>query len=186
MPTNHKISAEPEAGGSSGRRSRFRLVAVGGTFDELHRGHRTLLMKAFERGERVWIGLCTDELARKLCKNHDVAPYRDRAEELMRFLEEAGVSDRAKITPLSDPYGPAARSGEIEAIVVSRETERRARELNALRVRNGLKPLEIIVIDMVLAEDRVPISATRIRRGEIDREGRVLKRVYLSRITQKT
>ncbi|MEM2081946.1 MAG: adenylyltransferase/cytidyltransferase family protein, partial [Candidatus Bathyarchaeia archaeon] len=36
---------------------RFRKVAVGGTFDELHKGHKALLMKAFEIGTRVLIGL---------------------------------------------------------------------------------------------------------------------------------
>lgn len=153
---------------------KFKIVAVGGTFDELHKGHKTLLKTAFMYGENVWIGLCTDEFARKLRKNHEIAPYEERISELKRFLNDLGVSNRAKIIPLSDPYGPAATSTEIEAIVVSRETEPRARELNALRVRNGLKPLEIISIDMVLAEDWIPISTTRIRRGEIDREGKLI------------
>jgi pantetheine-phosphate adenylyltransferase len=155
---------------------RFKIVAVGGTFDELHRGHKTLLKTAFEHGEKVLIGLCTDEFAGKLRKNHEVAPYEDRVRELMSFLNDLGVSHRARIIPLSDPYGPAATSAEIEAIVVSRETEPRARELNSIRLENGLKPLEIIVIDMVQAEDQIPISTTRIRRGEIDREGRLLKK----------
>ncbi|MEM1530851.1 MAG: phosphopantetheine adenylyltransferase [Candidatus Bathyarchaeia archaeon] len=154
---------------------KFKIVAVGGTFDELHKGHKTLLKTAFIYGENVWIGLCTDEFARKLRKNHEIASYEERINELKRFLNDLGVSSRAKIIPLSDPYGPAATSTEIEAIVVSRETEPRARELNALRVRNGLKPLEIISIDMVPAEDRIPISTTRIRRGEIDRDGKLIK-----------
>lgn len=154
----------------------FKIVAVGGTFDELHKGHKTLLTIAFKYGENVWIGLCTDEFAKKLRKNHEIAPYENRAEEIMKFLNDLGVSERAKIIPLSDPYGPAATSAEIEAIVVSRETEPRAKELNAIRVKNGLKPLEIIVIDMVLAEDKVPISTTRIRRGEINREGKLLRK----------
>lgn len=155
---------------------KFKIVVVGGTFDELHRGHKTLLKTAFTYGENVWIGLCTDEFARKLRKNHEIASYGERINELKRFLNDLGVSSRAKIIPLLDPYGPAATSTEIEAIVVSRETEPRARELNVLRVRNGLKPLEIISIDMVPAEDNVPISTTRIRRGEIDREGKLIKR----------
>ncbi|RLI19385.1 phosphopantetheine adenylyltransferase, partial [Candidatus Bathyarchaeota archaeon] len=32
-----------------------------------------------------------------------------------------------------------------------------------------------VVIDMVPAENHIPISTTRIRRGEIDREGNLLK-----------
>lgn len=168
-----------------GRKFRFKVVAVGGTFDELHRGHKALLATAFKYGERVWIGLCTDEFAKKLRKNHGIAPYEDRMRELKSFLENAGFLDRAKIIPLSDPYGPAATSREIEAIVVSKETEPNARKLNAVRVKSGLKPLEIIVINMILAEDRIPISTTRIKCGEIDREGKLLKRTYLSHITRK-
>jgi len=155
---------------------KFKVVAIGGTFDELHKGHKTLLKTAFAYGENVWIGLCTDEFAKKLRKNHEIAPYEERVNELKRFLNDLGASNRAKIIPLSDSYGPAAISTEIDAIVVSKETEPRAREINVLRVRNGLKPLEIIVIDMVPAEDQIPISTTRIRRGEIDREGKIIKR----------
>lgn len=158
----------------------FKIVAVGGTFDELHKGHRALLATAFKYGENVWIGLCTDEFAKKLRKNHEIAPYENRAEEIIKFLKELGVSERAKIIPLSDPYGPAVTNAEIEAIAVSRETEPRAREINAIRVKNGLKPLEIIVVDMVPAEDNIPISTTRIRRGEIDREGKLLRKIKLN------
>ena len=160
-------------------KGKFRVVCVGGTFDELHRGHRALLMKAFEVGEYVWIGLTTDEFASKLGKNHEVAPYEVRLMELKRFLKEKGLLSRAKITPLEDPCGPAATSEEIEAIVVSRETEPGAYKINFIREKNGLPPLKVIVIDMVPAENHIPISTTRIRRGEIDREGRLLRRVKI-------
>jgi len=158
---------------------RFRVVGVGGTFDEFHKGHRSLLEKAFEIGDLVWIGLSTDEFARKLQKEHEIAPYESRMRELKCFLKERGFSSRAKITPLEDPYGPAVTSRDIQAIVVSRETEPGARKINLLREKNGLPPLEVIVIDMVPAENHIPISTTRIRRGEIDREGHLLKRAKL-------
>ncbi|MFQ6095117.1 MAG: phosphopantetheine adenylyltransferase [Candidatus Bathyarchaeia archaeon] len=155
---------------------KFKIVAVGGTFDEFHKGHRALILKAFEVGEHVLIGLCTDALARKLWKNHEIAPYEERLEELRKFLERKGLLPRAEILPLGDPYGPSVTDREIEALVVSRETEQRAYEINEIRMKRGLSPLKIVVIEMVPAEDQISISSTRIHLGEIDREGRLLSR----------
>ena len=157
-------------------RRKFRIVGVGGTFDELHKGHKALLERAFEVGDKVWIGLTTDEFAAKLGKKHKVSPYHVRLDMLRRFLKEKGLLHRAEIMPLNDPCGPAATSPEIEAIVVSRETEAGAHKINLHRMRRGLPPIRVIVIDMVPAEDQVPISTTRIKRGEIDRWGRLLIR----------
>ncbi|MBX5328885.1 pantetheine-phosphate adenylyltransferase [Candidatus Bathyarchaeota archaeon A05DMB-5] len=150
-------------------------MAVGGTFDEFHKGHRTLLTKAFEVGERVLIGLCSDKLVESLSKPHITAPYEQRLEELKRFLRERGLLSRAEIMPLNDPFGVTLSEGCVEALVVSRETERMAVKINEERERRGLAPLQIVVIDMVPSENHAPISTTRIRHGEIDREGRLLK-----------
>ncbi len=155
---------------------RFKTVAVGGTFDEFHKGHRAFILKAFEVGEHVLIGLCTDEFAKRLKKNHEVAPYEDRLNELIIFLRKNRLMDRAEILRLNDPYGPTVSNSDIEAIVVSRETEPRAYEINEEREKKGLPLLEIIAIEMIPAEDRVSISSTRIHLGEIDREGRLLKK----------
>jgi pantetheine-phosphate adenylyltransferase len=154
---------------------KFKTVIVGGTFDELHRGHKALLMKAFEVGDHVKIGLSTDNLARKLKKNHEVAPYRERLKELSDFLREQGVLNKAEIVPLKTPYGITLSKGCAETLVVSRETEARAREINQKRKAKGLPPLRVIVIDMVLAENHMPISSTRIKQKEIDREGHLLQ-----------
>ena len=132
-------------------------------------------MKAFEVGNRVLIGLSTDEFAEKLRKPHEVAAYDERLRELKDFLRKHGVLGRAEILPLHDPYGVTLSCNRIDAIVVSRETEPRAREINEIRKGKRLPPLNIIVIQMVPAENGVSISTTRIRRREIDREGCLLK-----------
>jgi len=154
---------------------KFKTVAVGGTFDELHKGHRALLMKAFEVGERVLIGLCSDKLVESLMKPHFTAPYNERLRKLKEFLRSASFLERAEIMPLNDPFGVTLSEGCIEALVVSKETEPMAHRINVERERRGLKPLEIIVIDMVPSENHSPISTTRIRKGEIDREGRLIR-----------
>lgn len=154
---------------------KFRKVAVGGTFDEFHRGHKVLLMKAFEIGERVLIGLCTDEFAEKLGKPHVTAPYEERLKELNTFLSDLGFLGRAEIIPLNDPFGPTLAETCIEALVVSEETRPTALKINEKRRKAGLPPLKIVTINMVPAENCAPISTTRIRRGEIDREGHMLK-----------
>jgi pantetheine-phosphate adenylyltransferase len=154
-----------------------RTVGVGGTFDELHKGHRALLVKAFEVGDHVVIGMSTDEFVRTMGKPHLTASYRQRLRDLKNFLGEPGLLQRAEIIPISDAYGGVLLSkGPIEALIVSRETEPTAVKINEKRQEIGLTPLQIIVIDMIPSENHSPISTTRIRRGEIDREGRLLKR----------
>ncbi len=156
-------------------KAKFKVVAVGGTFDEFHKGHRALLLKAFEVGERVLIGLCSDRLVESLSKPHITAPYEQRLEELKKFLRERKLLNRAEIMPLKDPFGVTLSKGCLDALVVSRETEPMAIKINEERKRRGLMPLHIVVIDMVPSENHSPISTTRIRRGEIDREGHLLR-----------
>jgi pantetheine-phosphate adenylyltransferase len=132
-------------------------------------------MKAFEVGERVMIGLSSDPLARELRKNHEIASYEERLEELRNFLREQRVFERAKIVPLDTPYGITLSTTIADALVVSQETEPVGKEINMKRKACGIAPLELVVICMVPAEDCVPISSTRIRRREIDREGHLLK-----------
>ena len=155
---------------------KFKAVAVGGIFDEFHRGHRALLLKSFEIGDRVLIGLSTDELVQRLGKPHEISTYDFRLEELKGFLRGEGLLERAEIMPLHDAYGITLSKGCVDALVVSRETEKTAKEINKKREAKGLEPLNIVVIDMVPAYNKKPISTTRIRRGEIDKEGQMLTR----------
>ena len=149
---------------------KYRRVATGGTFDHLHRGHEALLRKSFEVGEEVVIGVTSDEFVRREGKVPDLS-YEERVRELRGFLDREFPGRRYVIAELHDNFGPGIASPEVEAIVVSPETAAKVPIANRLRAERGYGPLDVVVADWVLAKDGDKISSTRIRRGEIDREG---------------
>jgi pantetheine-phosphate adenylyltransferase len=156
---------------------KYNKVAAGGTFDEFHRGHKILLNKAFEIGEKVIIGLSSDEFVSKMGKVHKTASYAERLKDLGVFLKKSGLAEKAEIVPLNDPYGLTISGKDLDALVVSKETESIANKINKIRAQAGLAPLKIVTVHMVLAENSSPISTTRIRKGEIDRNGHLIKSV---------
>ncbi len=79
------------------------------------------------------------------------------------------------ITNLESSFGPGMFTPEIEAIVVSTETQDRVSNANRRRRELGLSDLKMEIVPMVLAEDGKRISSTRVRAHEIDSNGHVLK-----------
>jgi cytidyltransferase-like protein len=153
---------------------RLKMVTVAGTFDVIHKGHWVILEEAFKVADKVVIGITTDRFATSMKKPHEIDPYEVRLGEVQKYIQKKGFLKRAKFFPLDDPYGPSIKSGMIEGIFVSEETEPRAEEINQIRVNKGKKPLLIFVVTMVLADDGVPISSTRVRRQEVDRYGHLI------------
>ena len=154
---------------------KFKKVAVGGTFDELHKGHKILLLRAFEIGEKILIGLCSDEFVEQMNKPHITAKFDERFKELLKFLKSNDFEDKSEIIILNDSYGRTTTDKTIDALVVSEETKKIALIINNKRVELGFPPLEIVTVNMVPAKNYKPVSTTRIRDGEIDREGHILK-----------
>ncbi len=151
---------------------RYHRVATGGTFDHLHRGHVQLLKKSFEVADEVVIGVTSDEFVLKQGKKPDY-PYERRVGELEVFLRKQFPGRKYMIAKLYDYFGPGITSPEVQAIVASRETASRVSIANEMRSVKGFPPLDVVIVDYVLADDGEPISSTRIRKGEIDSEGRV-------------
>ncbi|MCK5309206.1 MAG: pantetheine-phosphate adenylyltransferase [Thermoplasmata archaeon] len=148
-----------------------RRICLGGTFNVIHDGHLALLKKAFEEGDEIYIGLTTDKMASR-SRKVPLQDYETRLQNLNNVMGQMAGNKPFFVFSLDDPMGRAA-NGNFEAIVVSQETVRGAEKINEVRARNSLKPLEIIVIEMILAENGEPISASKIIRGQINPKGKL-------------
>ena len=150
----------------------FDLIALGGTFDIIHIGHIALLNKGFSISKKVIIGLTSDELALRNGKDLE-NKFEARYSALESLIKEKFLNSEFEIIKLENDFGPAVIEGQVQALVVSTETQHKGDILNKLRIEKNLEPVKIISVPMVLAEDGNRISTTRIRDMEIDFNGKL-------------
>lgn len=151
----------------------FDIVATGGTFDILHKGHYMLLLKAFEVGQRVIIGVSSDSFATRKQKKI-INNYRIREENLKKFIDKNFKKSNYSLYQLDDFYGPTVLTRDVQAIITTESSLENCVRINKLREANGMPQLEIILVPLVEDKEGKVISSTRIREGEIDINGNKL------------
>lgn len=140
---------------------------IGGTFDRFHAGHRNLLVTALSRCQMVEVWVTADSIAK--AKDPRIGTWEDRVEEIRQALNSQ--LDRLEFHELKDLYGPAPIHKEASAIICTAETMPECITINEMRQDSGLSELEVISVDHTMSWDGRTISSSRIRLGEIDREG---------------
>lgn len=151
----------------------FDIVATGGTFDILHKGHYMLLLKAFEVGQRVIIGVSSDSFATRNQKKI-INNYRIREENLKKFIDKNFKKSNYSLYQLDDFYGPTVLTRDVQAIITTESSLENCVKINKLRESKGMPQLEIILVPLVEDKEGKVISSTRIREGEIDINGNKL------------
>jgi len=152
---------------------KYNLAVCGGTFDHFHKGHREFLLYALSLCHRLLIGLTTDNYVREKNKGELIQDYQIRKQQLGEFLRKEKVIDRVFIEPIDDIFIPKVwEKLSIEAIIVSKNTVSGAERIN-LKIKEQRKsPLIVEVYPLIKSEDNGYISSSKIRSGEINREGR--------------
>lgn len=151
---------------------RYGHAVLGGTFDHFHVGHAVLLESAFRLGREVSVGVTTEGFIAQHPKPaaERLQPYAARRRAVQRWVKARHPDRVVRIVPLADTFGRSVEGG-VDVLVVSVDTQKGGRAVNAERRRLGRTPLPIEVVPVVLADDLRPVSSRRIRSGEIDRWG---------------
>ncbi|KAH6574129.1 hypothetical protein BASA62_002613 [Batrachochytrium salamandrivorans] len=127
-------------------------VAVGGTFDHLHAGHRILLTcTAWLTRSRIVCGVMDPDSARLEKKTgyqvmESTQTRIDNVKNFLHLIRRDVVSD---VVAIQDDYGPTRSDVLLEAIVGSGETLRGCNMVNQVRSEGNLNALQIFIIDVI-------------------------------------
>ncbi|KAJ7582945.1 hypothetical protein C8J56DRAFT_1167953 [Mycena floridula] len=159
-------STPPSTQRTDDSRSIYPVVALGGTFDHLHAGHKILLNAA---------------LLKNKSNSQVLEPLEIRLDRVRSFLNLFKAGLELEIVPISDVYGPTGWDPNIQALVVSKETLSGAKSIAEHRAKKSLPQLQTFVIDVISstsacldAEDvdmlkQIKMSSTYIREWIVQR-----------------
>lgn len=156
----------------------YSLLALGGTFDHFHKGHRKFLNYAFSLSGKVVIGITSKKMVAKKPLAGLIESFKKRRESVVKFLKNNSFEKRAKLVVLKNIYGPTLEPDSIEALAATRLTYLGAVKINIQRKKLNLFQLPIHVCPLVKSDDDRYISSARIRQGLISRSGRVYAQLF--------
>ncbi|MBP9716637.1 MAG: pantetheine-phosphate adenylyltransferase [Candidatus Levybacteria bacterium] len=164
---------------------KYDLIASGGTFDLLHKGHKSFLNQVVKLADKVIVGVTSDSYVSSF-KINNYEDFKTRERNVYEYLKTLSAPNKIEIVEINDIYGPVlSKKFKAGAMAVTPQTNRTAIGINEKRLEMGLSKLSIEVIEMDAADDGGFISSTRIRNGEINREGRLyVNKRWLSRDLQ--
>jgi len=157
--------------------SLFQKVAVAGTFDGMHYGHRKLLTLAISsvspQSGQLLIGVTVDEMLKHKSYSEDIPNLQERMKGVREFVYRLapGIKNRVRFIPIADEYGPPGTLDEgpnFDALVLSHETLDNGHKLNKYRTQTlGLEPLTLLCTRRTEPHG---MSSTALRRRRRERK----------------
>jgi len=153
-------------------------ACTGGTYGPLHEGHKKVFRYAFLLAKNLAIRLTTDEYLSGISKKNLrelIPPYKERFETLCEYLNQL-YRGRFEILPLDtrEDCTKCVYGNETMAMVVGGDSLVKAHKINLRRRESGLFEVDILGVPAELSELGERISSTDIRKGKINREGRLI------------
>ena len=136
--------------------SGYATTALGGTFDHLHAAHKLLLhLSLFLTTHKLIVGVMTPSLLKSKSNSQLLQSLDERIRTTKDFLLRQGTNVELDVVEIHDPFGPTAWDGDIQALVVSKETVSGGEAVNKKREEKGLGILDVWVIDVIAAEPTI-------------------------------
>ena len=153
------MSAPVEDSTNQSSSSGYPTTALGGTFDHLHAAHKLLLhLSLFLTTNKLIVGVMTQSLLKSKSNAQLLQPLDERIRITKDFLSRQGTGVELDVVEIHDPFGPTAWDGDIQALVVSKETVSGGEAVNEKREEKGLGKLDVWVIDVIAAEPSIAPS----------------------------
>lgn len=155
--------------------NKFKVTALGGTFDHIHDGHKILLtIAAFLTSSRLIVGVTDEELLLNKKYKEYLESFEKRSDNVQRFIALLKPDLNTQIVPIKDVCGPTGTVPEIECLVVSRETVAGGELVNKTRLAKNLSKLTIKVVNVLGGSEedgwKEKLSSTELRKIVMDRK----------------
>lgn len=152
---------------------KYKVSALGGTFDHIHDGHKILLsMAAFITSSRLIVGVTDQDLLVNKKYKEFLETVDQRCNNVKKFLALLKPTLKVEIVLIKDVCGPTGTVPEIEALVVSRETVQGGEFVNKTRIEKGLSKLDISVVNVLGGNEedgwKEKLSSTELRKREME------------------
>lgn len=157
-------------------------TVLGGTFDRLHIGHISFLHQAFNNSRHVTIGLTKEHLLDKKLFHSVIQSYKIRKRQLDEFQKKNYPSIPLVVVPLTDIYGTAVKDESFTRLIVTPDSFQNGVKINEERKKLNYSLLRLEIVDLKKDIHGAVISSSRIRMGEINRDGNINKDLFSKKL----
>jgi pantetheine-phosphate adenylyltransferase len=155
---------------------KFKTIAMGGTFDHFHDGHKQFIKFASNLSERLVIGVTYSQLTLGKPYAYLIEPAEKRAKMVKQFCHYNNIV--ADVVELIDIYGPTLEDDRIQALIVTEETLGGAKKINDTRLKMRLKDLHVHVAPLLKNQAGEVLHSEQIRAGQVNRHGVVYSLLF--------